>query len=111
MSSDPDHSWTQQVTYLDPDQPAVPEAAQPHHSTITDLDEESHRKLWKNTMTGHPIAYSFETAAQAVSMSSSYIQKEIAAGRLGFTRIGRRVTIPHAELVRWYESIPTGPRP
>ncbi|ANQ71724.1 hypothetical protein AOT96_13240 [Rhodococcus sp. 008] len=61
--------------------------------------------------TGHPpIAYSYVTAGRAVGgMSEDFIQKEVKAGRLGFVKLGSRVTIPHDELVRWYESQVSGP--
>lgn len=58
-----------------------------------------------------PIAYSYITAGQAVGgMSEDFMQKEVKAGRLGFTKLGSRVTIPHDELVRWYENQVSGPR-
>lgn len=57
-----------------------------------------------------PIAYSYDEAAKAVSVSSDYLRRECAAGRLGYRKIGRRVTIPHDELLRWYNAHDSGPQ-
>lgn len=58
-----------------------------------------------------PQVHSFETAAREVSLSTDFLRKEVAAGRLGYKKIGRRVLIPHAELMQWFESYDSGPVP
>ncbi|MBM4575651.1 hypothetical protein GS415_04865 [Rhodococcus hoagii] len=51
-----------------------------------------------------PIAYSLKQAAQVVPFGEEYLAREIRDGNLGAVKIGRRVTIPHKNLVAWYES-------
>ncbi len=46
------------------------------------------------------LAYSLTAAAQASSLSVRSLRYLIRTGRLGYTRVGRRILIPHAELER-----------
>jgi excisionase family DNA binding protein len=50
------------------------------------------------------MAYSLTEAAQALSLSVRSLRYLMQTGKVGFSRIGRRVLIPHAELeklLRW----------
>lgn len=58
-----------------------------------------------------PAIHSYETAAREVSLSPDFLKKEVAAGRLGFKKIGRRTLIPHTELMSWFNSYDSGPMP
>lgn len=52
------------------------------------------------TATPDPPPYTREDLARRWSVSTSAIDKWIAAERLRVVRLGRRVRIPHAEVVR-----------
>lgn len=56
-----------------------------------------------------PSVHSYETAAREVSLSPEFLAKEVRAGRLGCTKVGRRTLIEHTELMRWFHSYRTGP--
>ncbi len=47
------------------------------------------------------LAYGIKDAALNVGVSPSFIRKEIEAGHLRPTRLGRRVLIKHADLIEW----------
>jgi excisionase family DNA binding protein len=44
------------------------------------------------------LAYSLTEAAQTLSLSVRSLRYLMQTGKVGFSRIGRRVLIPHAEL-------------
>jgi excisionase family DNA binding protein len=44
------------------------------------------------------LAYSLAEAAQVLSLSVRSLRYLMQTGKVGFSRIGRRVLIPHAEL-------------
>jgi excisionase family DNA binding protein len=46
------------------------------------------------------LAYSLKEAAEAVGLSVRSLRYLVAAGKVGFCRVGRRVLIPHVELER-----------
>lgn len=47
------------------------------------------------------IAHGIREAAEIVGVSPSFIRKQISAGVLRRTRLGRRVLIKDADLVEW----------
>jgi excisionase family DNA binding protein len=47
------------------------------------------------------LAYSLTEAAQALSLSVRLLRYLMQTGKVGFSKIGRRVLIPHAELEKF----------
>ena len=62
-------------------------------------------------MTIEKKAYTFREMADAYAVSESTLKKEIREHRLGYVKVGTKVTIPVEEAARWYKSLGSGPTP
>lgn len=54
-----------------------------------------------NTIDGQRLLYDRKTAARQISLSVRSVDYLIANKRLGTRRVGKRIMIPHCELVRF----------
>jgi excisionase family DNA binding protein len=53
------------------------------------------------------LAYSLPEAADAVSVSQDTLRRAIRAGDLPFRRVGVKYLIATADLLAWFESLPS----
>ena len=59
---------------------------------------------------GSPLErhYSIESAAKLFNCSQQFFRNLIRDRKIGFVKVGRLVRIPHSELLKIIEIIPTG---
>jgi excisionase family DNA binding protein len=50
-----------------------------------------------------PLAHNLEDSARLLAVSVSFLRLEMTRGRLRAAKLGRRILIPHDELVRYLE--------
>lgn len=52
------------------------------------------------------LAYSLEEAAEAMSLSVSYLRRAVRSGQLRAKRIGQKYRISDDDLRAWFEALP-----
>jgi excisionase family DNA binding protein len=69
-------------------------------TAVPAIDTHSAGAEFRVIETAAPVAYTVRIFGQKLSLSESFIWKQISDGRLRAIRVGRRTLVPHSELIR-----------
>ncbi len=69
-------------------------------TAVSAIDAPPFGAKFRETKNSQPVAYTVRIFAEKLTLSESFIWKQIADGRLRAIRVGRRTLVPHSELLR-----------